>query len=113
MLQGCWKQQSDPTRFMCIKADSLWYYFNCKLEESGNLIYEFPGDGETFYDNQRKAYDFTRGEEFNFAFKLLEVTQDNDTIKLGSILYLDHSNLEIAYNSGSVSFKRVDKKICW
>ncbi len=113
MLQGCWKQQSDPTRFMCIKADSVRYYFNCILKESGNLIFEFPGDGEAFYDNQGKAYDFTRGQEFNFAFKLLEVTLDSDTITLGSVLYLDDNNLEVANNAGSVSFKKVDKKTCW
>jgi hypothetical protein len=113
MLQGCWKQQSDKSRFMCIKDDNVKYYFKCKLEESGNLIYKFQGDEESFYENQSMGYNFIREQEFNFDFKLFEITSDKDTIPLGSILYLDPNTLGIAYNAGSVKFIKVQRKTCW
>lgn len=108
MLLGYWQQSNDFNRIIVISNDTLKSFYKGKLYDICRLNFNFPKSAGKYFDAKNKTFRFDIND--TNIFKLEFIDSENTNIA-HQVNYVDKNNLELGYNNGIVSFKRINKFI--
>lgn len=105
MLLGYWQQSNDSNSIILITNDSLKSFYKGKLYDSCKLTFNFPKTEGKYFNATSQAFRFDLKDTSIYKLELID---SENTSTFYQVNYVDKDNLEIGYNAGIVSFKRIN-----
>lgn len=107
MIFGRWQQTNDYKQIIVIKKDSIINIYDKKIITSDPIFFTFEDSAKKYFMGNN-IFNFNSTLDGDKLFKIMFIpkNQAKDTIT-NIILYVDLMHLELGYNNGLVSFKRV------
>ena len=107
MIFGRWQQTNDYKQIIVIKKDSIINIYDKKIITSDPILFTFEDSAKKYFmGNNIFNFDSTLDGDKLFKIMFIPKNQAKDTIT-NIILYVDLMHLELGYNNGLVSFKRI------
>ena len=107
MIFGRWQQTNDHKQIIIIKKDSIINIYDKKIITSDPILFAFEDSAKKYFlGNNIFNFDSTLDGDKLFKIMFIPKNQAEDTIT-NIILYVDLMHLELEYNKGIVSFKRI------
>ena len=107
MIFGRWQQKNDYKQIIVIKKDSIINIYDKKIITSDPILFAFEDSAKKYFmGNNIFNFDSTLDGDKLFKIMFVPKNQAEDTTT-NIILYVDLMHLELGYNNGLVSFKRI------
>ena len=108
MLQGNWKLNSDNNYILSIKNSIIERKYKGKVTEKNKVKYVFEKSPEK-YLTAKGAFDFSQPTIVS-DFEIVEYDSLNQVSSTSFIIYVDKQNLELGFETGRASFKKLNRK---
>ncbi|MCF6133549.1 hypothetical protein [Flavobacterium wongokense] len=105
MLQGSWKLNTDSNYILNIKNSIIERKYKGKVTEKNKVKYVFEKSPEK-YLTKKGAFDFSQPTIVS-DFKIVEYDSLNQVSSSSFIIYIDKQNLELGFETGRASFKKI------
>lgn len=106
IIIGNWQQTNDKKQVIVIKKDSIIDIYNGKIISSDPFFFSFDDSANKYYKGAN-VFNFERDSLPIELFQIRILMQNPSDTITNIILYVDSGNLELGYNHGIVSFKRI------